>query len=194
MWLHTSSVFASGGIPKLPVSTMPARSGSSRRRRTPGTLPPCCVFSHVGPYGPPSHRLAPSRCTWALEWERLRELAEGEGKTISRFIRDRVAERGESGHGGMGGGDAVALKAGEVREMHDAAVRAEELISHLVERPDDASPGLGEAIRLLFEARPDEMARTGRTGSMKALLTPIVDSERAVSIVRRALKRSAAHG
>ena len=130
-------------------------------------------------------------CT-ALEWERLRELAEREGKTISRFIRDRMAERGRCGHGGVG--DALALTADEMRAMHDAAVRAEALVSRLVERPDGASPDLGEAVRLLFEARLDDMVRTGRTGSMKALLTSIVGPERAAGIVRRVLERNATHG
>ena len=66
--------------------------------------------------------------------------------TISRFIRDRMAERAGSGHGGAGGGDAMALTAGEVRAMHDAAVRAEGLMSRLVEPPYAASPGVREGL------------------------------------------------
>lgn len=125
----------------------------------------------------------------ALEWEQLRHLAEREGKTISRFIRDSMAERRRSLTQEAAEGDAQVLTLDEMRAMRDAAVRAEALISRLVERSGAASPDLSEAVRFLFEARLDDMARTGRHDSMRELLTSIVGPERAARIVRRVLNR-----
>ena len=126
----------------------------------------------------------------ALEWEQLRHLAEREGKTISRFIRDRMVERRRSQTREADGGDAQVLTPDEVRAMRDSAVRAEALISRLVERPGAASPDVSEAVRFLFETRLDEMARTGRHDSMRELLTSIVGPERAARILRRVLNRN----
>lgn len=125
----------------------------------------------------------------ALEWEQLRHLAEREGKTISRFIRDSMEERRRFRTQEADEGDAQVLTPDEVRGMHDSAVRAEALISRLVERPGAESPDVSEAVRFLFETRLDEMARTGRHDSMRELLTSIVGSERAARIVRRVLNR-----
>ena len=132
-------------------------------------------------------------CT-PLEWERLRELAEREGKKVSRFIRDRMKERRRPRAGDAGGGDEQVLTADEVRVMHEATVRAEALISRLAERSDPTSPDPGEAIRFLFEARLDDMVRTGRHDAMKELLTSIVGPERAARIVRQVLKRNSTRG
>ena len=126
----------------------------------------------------------------ALEWEQLRHLAEREGKKISPFIRDWMAERRKSRNGTSHNGDERLLTADELRAMHDSAVRAEALISRLVERPSAASPDLSEAVRFLFEARLDDLARTGRHDSMKELLTSIVGPERSARIVCRVLERN----
>ena len=134
-----------------------------------------------------SHSLS---CT-ALEWEQLRDLAQREGKSISRLIRDRFEQYKRSRERDAPRGGAPATSPGERREMHDAVLRVEAVISRLVERPDDASPNLGDAVRTLFEARLDEMARTGRHEDMRVLLSPIVGPERAEHIVRRVLKRIA---
>ena len=125
-----------------------------------------------------------------LEWKQLRHLAEREGKKISPFIRDWMAERRRSRKGEAGRGDELVLTADEVRAMHESAIRAEALISRLVERPSAASPDLSESVRFLFEARLDEMARTGRHDTMKELLTPIVGPERTARIVRRVVERN----
>ena len=140
--------------------------------------------------GPRERSVSHSISCTTLEWERLRELAEREGKTISRFIRDWMKERRGSRNREASGGDAQVLAPDEVRAMYDAAVRAEALVSRLVERPDAAAPDLSEAVRFLFEARLDEMARTGRHDAMKELLTSIIGPERAARIVRRVLGRN----
>ena len=131
-----------------------------------------------------SHSLS---CT-ALEWERIRDLADDAGTSMSRFIVDRVLGRDGSGGDGAGG-DALVLDAGQQRAMHDAALRAEALMVRLVGRPDPASPDVPDAVRALFEARLEDMVRTGRLEAAKALLASIVGPERAARILAPIVER-----
>ena len=134
-----------------------------------------------------SHSLS---CT-ALEWERIRDLAAHAGKSMSRYIVDRVLGRDESGgEPHPDGGHSVALNAGQQRAMHDAALRAESLIVRLVGPPDAASLDMPEAVRALFEARLEDMVRTGRLEAAKALLTSIIGPERAARILSRVVERA----
>ncbi len=71
--------------------------------------------------------------------------------------------------------------------MHDAMLGAEAAIERLVAPSGDSSPDLAGSVRILFEARLAEMARTGRHEAMQALLAPVVGPERATRIVRGAL-------
>ncbi|MCY4501311.1 MAG: hypothetical protein OXE57_07100 [Alphaproteobacteria bacterium] len=128
-----------------------------------------------------SHSLS---CT-ALEWERIRELAELAGKPMSRFVVDRVL--GRDGAGDAGSGDALVLDERQQRAMHDAMLGAEAAIERLVAPSGDDAPDLAGSVRILFEARLAEMVRTGRHEAMKALLAPVVGPERAARIVRDAL-------
>ncbi|MCY4502386.1 MAG: hypothetical protein OXE57_12585 [Alphaproteobacteria bacterium] len=59
-----------------------------------------------------SHSLS---CT-ALEWERIRELAELAGKPMSRFVVDRVL--GRDGADDTEAGDALVLDERQQRAMH----------------------------------------------------------------------------
>ena len=133
-----------------------------------------------------SHSLS---CT-ALEWERIRDLADDAGTSMSRFIVDRVLGRdGSGGDGQPDGGDALVLDAGQQRAMHDAALRAESLMVRLVGRSEPASPDVPDAVRALFEARLEDMVRTGRLEAAKALLASIVGPERTASILSRIVER-----
>ena len=132
-----------------------------------------------------SHSLS---CT-ALDWERIRDLAERSGKPMSRFVVDRLLGRDGSGDVETARGDSLVLDETQQRAMHDAALRAEALIAGLVARPDDAAPDLAGSVRTLFEARLDEMARTGRHEAMRALLASTVGPERATRIVATVLDR-----
>ena len=67
------------------------------------------------------------------------------------------------------------------------------LIARLAARPDDEAPDLAGSVRMLFEARLDEMARTGRHEAMRALLVSTVGPGRAARIVGKVLDR-ARHG
>ena len=133
-----------------------------------------------------SHSLS---CT-ALEWERIRDLADDTGKSMSRYIVDRVLRRDESGgEPHPDGGHALALDAGQQRAMHDAALRVESLIVRLVGPPDAASPDLLEAVRALFDARLEDMVRTGRFEAARALLTSIIGPERAARTLSPIVER-----
>ena len=138
-----------------------------------------------------SHSLS---CT-ALEWERIRDLAGHADKSMSRYIVDRLLGRDESGGDAQSnGGDALVLDAEQQRAMHDAALSAESLIVRLVGQPDAAAPDLLEAVRALFEARLEDMVRTGRHEAVKALLTSIIGPERAARILSRIVERVKRHG
>ncbi len=128
-----------------------------------------------------SHSLS---CT-ALEWERIRELAELSGKPMSRFVVDRVL--GRDGAGDTEAGDALVLDERQQRAMHDAMLGAEAAIERLVAPSGDDAPDFAGSIRILFEARLAEMVRTGRHEAMEALLAPVVGPERAARIVRDVL-------
>jgi len=129
-----------------------------------------------------SHSLS---CT-ALEWERIRELAELAGKPMSRFVVDRVL--GRDGAGDTEAGDALVLDGDRQWAMHDAMLRAEALIDRLVApQSGDGSPDLAGSVRILFEARVAEMVRTGRHEAMEALLAPVVGPERAARMVASAI-------
>ena len=138
-----------------------------------------------------SHSLS---CT-AIEWEWIRDLADDAGKSMSRFIVDRVLGRdGSGGDGQPDGGHALVLDAGQQRAMHDAALRAESLMVRLVGHSDPASLDVPDAVRALFEARLEDMVRTDRLETAKVLLTSVVGRERAASILGPIVERVKRHG
>ena len=106
-----------------------------------------------------SHSLS---CT-ALEWERIRDLADDAGTSMSRFIVDRVLGRdGSGGDGRPDGGHALVLDAGRQRAMHDAALRAESLMVRLrIPVEADHSRQRAPASRGA-PARPDARSKAAR--------------------------------
>ena len=133
-----------------------------------------------------SHSLS---CT-ALEWERIRDLADDADTSMSRFIVDRVLGRdGSGGDARPDGGHALVLDAGQQRAMHDAALRAESLMVRLVGHSDPASLDMPDAVRALFEARLEDMVRTGHLEAARALLASVVGPERAARILGPVVER-----
>ena len=130
-------------------------------------------------------------CT-ALEWECIRELAADAGKSMSRYIVDRLLGRDGEAH--AEGDHASVLDLSSQRAMHDAVLRAEALVARLVGTPDDTSPDVPEAVRALFEARLEDMVRAGRHAAAKGLLTSVVGAERGARALSRAVERVAGHG
>ncbi len=113
-------------------------------------------------------------CT-ALQWARMRELAERAGMRTSPYIVGRVLKR-------EGGGDhALVLDGAQQRALCDAATDAEAALSQLCGLSGEVSDGLRETIARLFEARLDEMAQEGRLEEMETLLAAIVGPERAAA-------------
>ena len=123
-------------------------------------------------------------CT-PLQWARMRALAEGAGMRTSPWIVGRVLKRegfGAAGH-------ALELDGAQQRALSDAAAGAEAALSRLSANSDEASAGLRETVALLFEARLDEMAQTGRREEMETLLAAVVGPERAAAIAGRVRAR-----
>ena len=138
-----------------------------------------------------SHSLS---CT-ALQWECIRDLAAHAEKPMSRYLVDRLLGRDESGGDAhLDAGHAPVLDAERQRAMHDAVLRAESMIVRLVGQPDAASPDVPEAVHTLFEARLEDMVRTGRHKAVKALLASIIGPQRAARILSRIVERVKRHG
>ena len=72
----------------------------------------------------------------------------------------------------------------------DGVLRMAELLSGAMAPEGTGGPGLPEAVRTLFEAKLDEMARTGRYGEMSALLERVLGDERAAGIADDAYARA----
>ena len=121
------------------------------------------------------------------QWMQMQELAERAGKPTSRFIVGRVLKR--DGFSGGEHGHALALDKKQQREMQEAAVQAEAALSELLGSAGGTMPGLAAMAAMLFEARLDEMARTGRLDELQSLLAPVTGPDRAAAIVQRAAER-----
>ena len=130
-------------------------------------------------------------CT-ALQWARMRELAERAGMRTSPWVVGRVL--GREGFSAADSGHALVLDGAQQRALGDAAASAEAALSQLCGLSGDASAGLRETIALLFEARLDEMAQEGRGEEMEALLASVVGPARAAAIAERVVARSARGG
>lgn len=126
-------------------------------------------------------------CT-PLQWARMKELAERAGMPASPWIVGRVL-----GREGFGAGDsdhALVLDGEAQREVRDTAPEAERALLQLSGLSGAGCGGLRETVALLFEARLDEMARTGRGEEMEALLASITGPARAARIAAAVSERS----
>ena len=122
-----------------------------------------------------------------VQWLQMQQLAEQAGKPVSRFIVDRVLKRagfadGEHGH-------TLALDKKQQQEMQRATARAEAALSELLGPAGGSAPDLAAMVAMLFEARLDEMARTGHLDAMQTLLAPVTGPDRAAAIAQRAVER-----
>ena len=125
-------------------------------------------------------------CT-PLQWARMRELAGRAGMPTSPWLVGRVL--GREGFGAEDGGHVLVLDGDRQRQVRDAAREAERALLQLCGLSGGKCGGLRETVALLFEARLDEMARTGRGEEMEALLAPIAGPERAARIAGAASGR-----
>ena len=123
-----------------------------------------------------SHSISCSR----LDWERIRERAREAGKPMSRYIVERALSVTPGPE--PEAPDRLVLEPEEQRRLLDAVLRAAGLLSGAMASTGADKPGLPSALRALFEAKMDEMARTGRYQEMKALLDGVLRDERAAMI------------
>jgi len=93
--------------------------------------------------------------------------------TISHYLVERALTG--TPHPEPGGSQNLVLTAEERRRLLDTVLRTAALL-----------PG---AVRALFEAKMDEMVRTGRYGEMRALLDTVLGTERAAGIADHVYER-----
>lgn len=134
--------------------------------------------------GTTSHSISCSR----LDWERIRERAREAGKPMSRYIVERTLSVTPGPE--PEAPERLVLEPEEQRRLLDAVLRAAELLSGAMAPEGEDGPGLSGALRALFEAKMDEMARTGRYQEMKALLDGVLRDERAARIADGVYERS----
>lgn len=125
-----------------------------------------------------SQRL-PISCS-RLDWLRIAERAREAGKPISRYVVERALSGTPAPE--PAAAQPLVLDADEQRRLLDGVLRMEELLSGAMAPEGTGRPGMPEAVRALFEAKLDEMARTGRYGEIRALLDRVPGDERAAGI------------
>ena len=115
-----------------------------------------------------------------LDWLRIGERAREADMPVSRYI----VERALTGTPGPepAAAERLVLTAEEQRRLLDTVLRMAALLSGAMAPEGRDSPGLPGAVRALFEAKMDEMARTGRYREMRALLDTVLRDERAAGI------------
>ena len=89
-----------------------------------------------------------------------------------------------------GASQQLVLDAQEQRRLLDAVLGMAKLLSGAMAPQGDDRPGLPGAVRALFEAKMEEMARTGRYREMRALLDTVIRDERAARVADEIYERS----
>lgn len=122
-----------------------------------------------------------------LDWLRIAERAQEADMPISRYI----VERALTGTPGPEpeAAESLVLTAEEQRRLLDTVMRMASLLSGAMAPEGRDSPGLPGAVRALFEAKIDEMARTGRYEEMRTLLNAVFGDERAAGIADNVYER-----
>ncbi len=131
-----------------------------------------------------SHSISCSR----LDWERIRERALEAGKPMSRYIVEQAITVTPGPE--PGASQRLVLDAQEQRRLLDAVLGMADLLSGAMAPEGEDRPGLPGAVRALFEAKMDEMARTGRYREMRTLLDAVLRDERAAGIADGVYERS----
>ena len=122
-----------------------------------------------------------------LDWERIRDRAVAAGKPMSRYIVERALSAIPAAEPPPS--EPLVLTAEEQRRLLDTALRLDDLLSGTAVPEEDGGPGLPAAAGFLFEAKLDDMLRTGRYREMRALLDRVVRDERAARIADEAYER-----
>ena len=123
-----------------------------------------------------NHSISCSR----LDWLRIGERAGEAGLPISRYVVARALSGTPAPK--PAAAQPLVLDAEEQRRLLDGVLRMADLLSGAMAPEGEDRPGLPGAVGTLFEAKMDEMARTGRYGEMRALLDRVLGEERAEGI------------
>ena len=115
-----------------------------------------------------------------LDWLRIAERAQEAGQPISRYVVARALSGTPAPK--PSAAQPLVLDAEEQRRLLDGVLRMADLLSGAMAPAGTDRPGLPGAVGALFEAKLDEMARTGRYGEMRALLDRVLGEERAEGI------------
>ena len=115
-----------------------------------------------------------------LDWLRIAERAQEAGQPISRYVVARALSGTPAPK--PSAAQPLVLDAEEQRRLLDGVLRMADLLSGAMVPAGTDRPGLPGAVGALFEAKLDEMARTGRYGEMRALLDRVLGEERAEGI------------
>ena len=115
-----------------------------------------------------------------LDWLRIGERAGEAGQPISRYVVARALSGTPAPK--PAAARPLVLDAEEQRRLLDGVLRMADLLSGAMAPAGTDRPGLPAAVGALFEAKLDEMARTGRYGEMRALLDRVLGEERAEGI------------
>ena len=121
------------------------------------------------------------------DWERMRERALAAGRPMSRYIVERALAAMPPPE--PSASEPLVLTAAEQRRLLDTALRLEELLSGAAAPEGGRGPGLPAALGFLFEAKLDDMLRTGRYREMRALLDRVAGNGRAARIADEAYER-----
>ena len=117
-----------------------------------------------------------------LDWLRIGERAQEAGQPISRYVVARALSGTAAPRPEPGTAQPLVLDAEEQRRLLDGVLRMADLLSGAMVPAGTDRPGLPGAVGALFEAKLDEMMRTGRYGEMRALLDRVLGKERAEGI------------
>ena len=123
-----------------------------------------------------------------VEWERVRERADAEGQSMSRYLVERAltVELPRDGDGGIGPPPRLVLSESEQQQMHD---RIERIYARMstgsAEEDRSILAQLRGSVWLVTSAAVLDLVREGRTREMIALLAEILGEEEAARTAER---------
>ena len=123
-----------------------------------------------------------------VEWERVRERADAEGQSMSRYLVERAltVELPRDGDGRIGPPPRLVLSESEQREMHERIARIIGRMSTGSSEEDRSILAqLRDSVWLVTTAAKFDLVREGRTRQMIALLAEILGEEEAARNAER---------
>ena len=123
-----------------------------------------------------------------LDWLRIGERAQEAGQPISRYVVARALSGTPAPE--PSAAQPLVLDAEKQRRLLDGVLCMAELLSGAMAPEGTDRPGLPGAVGALFEAKLDEMARTGRYNEMRMLLDRVLGEERAEGIADNVYARA----